>query len=187
MRTAIGLDPSLTGLAICCIAEDGTVRETVLAKSPPHGPTIGSRVSRFRKLANSASDWLLQHAAPGPLLIEGYSFGSNGSAVLTLAEFGCYLRVKLLASGFTPTEVAPGTLKKFCTGKGVGDKVAIAASLARRYDRDFPGGDNQADAFGLAKLCACVLGIEPPETDFQRKVSGDVQQLLKAEQLARPW
>lgn len=186
MRTGIGLDPSLTGLAICCIAEDGSVRETVLPPSKPSSKTVGGRIGRYRDHVNAAVGWLQQHAEPGPLIIEGYSFGSKGTLAFQSGEFGCYLRTKLLACGYLVIEASPNTLKKFATGKGKGDKCAIASSLANRYRREF-ANDNEADAFGLAKLCACMIGIEEPQTAPQRETVADMRANMEAERSARPW
>jgi crossover junction endodeoxyribonuclease RuvC len=59
------------------------------------------------------------HACGGDLVvIEGYSFGSQGRAVFDIAEPGAGVRFLLYRLGIPFADVPPATLKKFATGKG---------------------------------------------------------------------
>lgn len=184
--TSIGIDPSLSNLAVCVVA-DGPPVESSFSSECPKEKTLGARVARFRKLVNSVAIWLRENAPHGVVFLEGYSFGSKGAAILTLAEFGMYLRCRLLMDGYTVVEVPPGTLKKFAANNGNAKKAAVVSALSKRYDRDDLVTDDKADAFGLAMLGAQVLGTEEPQTEFQRKAADNVRALYEAELESPPW
>jgi len=86
----------------------------------------------------------------------------KGNAI-SLVEVGWHLRSGLMERfpKATLIEVPPTSLKKFVTGKGNVDKVAVATTLSKRYDVDF-ASDNMADAFGLMKFGSVLLGQEKP-------------------------
>lgn len=183
---AIGIDPSLTGLAVCVLNGEQPHEATFGSKAGEF-KTLGARISRFRGQVNSLSDWLRKHApGEGVVCLEGYSFGSKNTKAHQTGEFGMYLRCKLLMDGYLVVEVPPKNLKQFATGKGNGAKAPVVSALAKRYDREFES-DDQADAFGLAQLCGCVLKQVEPQTAFQRKAADDVRKLYVAEQNTRPW
>jgi Holliday junction resolvasome RuvABC endonuclease subunit len=82
------------------------------------------------------------------VLIEGYSFASQGRAVLSLAEFGGVLRMALLSLAIRIVEVPPSCLKKFVCGKGNAGKTDVIAALARQHDIGYSTND-EYDALGL--------------------------------------
>lgn len=183
---AIGIDPSLTGLAVCVLNGDQPHEATFGSKASEF-KTLGARISRFRGQVNSLADWLRKHApGPGVICLEGYSFGSQNTKAHQTGEFGMYLRCKLLMDGYTVVEVSPAVVKRFATGKGNGKKAPVLSALAKRYGREFDT-DDQADAFALAMLCGCMLGAVKPQTAFQTKAADDVRKLYVAEQSTKPW
>lgn len=62
--------------------------------------------------------------------------------------------------------VSPATLKAFATGKGNGDKTAMAMAAFKRAHREFPGdtGGNECDAWWLRMAGLQHLGV--PEVDL---------------------
>lgn len=170
----VGIDPSLSGFAVCSLTNEWEW------KTKSTGDEVEQRIRRYRQLANFCCEAVFE-PQPEPkahVYIEGYSFGSMASTQLRLAELRGVLYERLIV-GAELVEVSPGTLKMFACGKGNGDKVAVATSLAHRYGREFKS-DNAADAFALMKLGLCVEGIEEPQTVQQRKAVETVKKLKAA-------
>ncbi len=173
----MGIDPSITGSAVVEVWEDG--RHEILGeiKSPPPVKTLRGRMARYRTISTQVSN--LVDMDTELVLIEGYAFAAKGSSALSLAEFGATLRHDLFALGLLVVEVPPTTLKKFVTGKGNANKVAVATALSVRYGVEF-ATDNQSDAFALAHLAAIAVGFFPAPTKFQAEaveiVKASIQQ-----------
>jgi len=134
--TILALDLSLTGTGWCCDGDIGRLA------------TPASRVDGWERIA------LIARAVRGLLVgvdvvvLEGYSFGSQGRAVFQIGELGGIIRFWLWGHHIPYVDVAPGTLKKFATGKGNSPKDAMIAAAIRRFG--FEGSDNnEADAFLL--------------------------------------
>jgi Holliday junction resolvasome RuvABC endonuclease subunit len=174
MKHVIGIDPSLTRTAVCCLYEDGTHEMVTLKSPPPHEKSLTSRIWRFAKHAQNIGEVI--RAGAELILLEGYSYGSKGSSVITLGEFGGVLRNQLSLQGSLSLtrEVSPSTLKQFVLGKGVGDKDQISAHLTHHYGVLLNNND-EYDAYGLAKLAACVVGWDDPANGGQRKAVATIR------------
>jgi len=82
------------------------------------------------------------------LVLEGYSFGSQGRSVFDIAELGGCVRFLLYRLGIPFVDVPPATLKKYATGRGNCGKDEMIAAAIRRFG--FAGCDNnEADAYLL--------------------------------------
>lgn len=179
MKHVIGIDPSLTNTAVCCMDEDGTYEMTTHQASKPTGKTVSSRIARLQShAAEIVADVVSKQQDLTMILLEGYSYGSRGS-VIVLGEFGGLLRVQLLSCyllGIT-REVSPSTLKQFII-KGNAKKAAVIGVLASRYLVQFDT-DDEYDAFGLVKLGACVVGWDKPANEGQRKAVATIRAMDK--------
>lgn len=177
------IDASLTGMAVAtmigrtCVVEEhsSSLNRTKTKKSKPPPLSTRERVARYSALVSNVRETLtgINVSCRVPrwhVFIEGYSFAS-AHAAHQLGEFGGLLRSELLAHPkvFTVTEVQPTQLKKFCTGKGNANKIEVATALTHRYGIAF-SSDNKADAYGLAKIGACVVGDDEPANQAQRDV-----------------
>lgn len=151
-----GLDPSLTGFAVCLLARDGT-HVTRRFASHRLGADVAARIERALILVESVID-VIKPADPQVICIEGYSYMSNERGQMDLGELGGILRAYLLQFDGAIYEVAPVQLKKFVTGKGSGDKTALVARTVRRWGVDFPDND-RFDAYGLARMAGCIAGF----------------------------
>lgn len=138
----VGIDPSTkTGLVI--LDESGQVllekEITTTAKSDPH---------RFIDISNS----VIKHLDGKTIIcIEGFSFGSRGAAVSTQYGIGWMIRSDLFRSGLKYTEVSPGGLKKFASGKGTTKKDELAVHIYKRWGFESKS-DNVRDAYVLAQI-----------------------------------
>jgi crossover junction endodeoxyribonuclease RuvC len=151
MSKFIGIDPSLTGTAICVLEAHSSINYKI-----EHLETISTtpkipHLKRLKYIVDRVALAIPKNS--GYVVIEGYSFGSRGSAVFDLAELGGLLRMMLATDFEGYFEVAPSTLKKFVTGKGTSPKNLM---LERCYKKFGVGSetlkdDNQVDAFCLAQ------------------------------------
>src|SRR5690606_30603766 len=106
-------------------------------ESASGGISAADRNARYQRIIGELDGWLREEPIHA-IYLEGYSYGSKGAAVTSICEFGGILRSYLLDTHDAPLlEVAPTTLKKFCTGKGAGKKEMVIAHLMKRYDVEF--------------------------------------------------
>lgn len=169
--TVIGLDPSLTGLAVCRFGDAdvsmATVGEDLI------GPEWSQRCERYRRLASKAV--ALIGETGHPVFLESYSFGSRMSHAHQAGEFGCYLRLKLTQSCRVPiVEVTPKELKKFVAGNGNANKAMMVSAVSLRLGRPLID-DNQADAYGLAWIGRCVLELDEPSNADRRNIVREIR------------
>lgn len=166
--TVMGIDPGLTGLAVCCAtpAVDGADFEVQLFTSKPRGDSVRARIDRYCELADLVMQ-VTDRFHPSLVLLEGYSYASQGSSK-TLAEFGGVLRTELCELDADILEVSPMTLKKFATGKGSGNKIQMVAAITLRWGVGF-GTDDEYDAYALARMGACIGHLIEPDTMAQRE------------------
>ena len=178
-KLVIGIDPSLSATAVCPYLVGGSQPEVTLHKASKPDNTLFGRVERLTDLARRVVDQVEDDAKEsGAFLagigIEGYSYGSKGASVITLGEYGVLLRRGLmmrfphLCKPHRMWEIAPSKLKKFCAGSGIAKKLQVALSLAKRYGVHYET-DDEFDAYGLARMVACMVGAEEPEVKFQRE------------------
>lgn len=102
------------------------------------------------------------------VVIEGYSFGAKGNAILNLAELGGIVRVALVDRGQPYVEVPPSSLKLFATGKGNAPKDAVLVEAVKQLG--YHGHDhNVADALWLLRLAECGLQLRSCTNEHQRR------------------
>lgn len=159
-RWVIGIDPSLTGFALCSLSDrsDEAHFEEYSTKPVGKDATAAQRRERYLSLIDKAVA-LVRQRNPRLVAVEGYAYGANKSGVW-LGELGMLLRDRLLSEDVRLVEISPNTLKKFVTGKGQGSKATIVSHLAARYGMTFKT-DNQADAFALARAAYVLEGMDP--------------------------
>lgn len=169
MKYVIGIDPSLSSTAVVALRDTGVCAPQLFTSKPPTIKNMAERIMRAERLAKQVTDWVYDKE-PELIVIEGYSYGSPNRAH-GIGEFGGLLRARLLGMFDPPSivESAPKCLKLFACGKGNANKLAVATALVKRYGIDFGGCDDLYDAFGLAKLAACVVGWDKPANEGQRK------------------
>lgn len=171
-RCVVGVDPSLTGFALCCFYQPEEGKEITgpvtrrLTSKPAKG--LYDRMDRFRALRTEAMNEISRFGEPVAIFVEGYSYASQGQAVLDIAEFGGIFREALCR--WRPSivrEVAPNLLKQFATEKGNSKKEFVMAHVSRRWGLIFNSND-ECDAYVLARMAAVGQGWIKGETLIQR-------------------
>lgn len=179
----VAIDPSLTATAIFAGDSGGAYRfETFGSKNIGDG--VAARIARYDELVAREMDWLESLGKPDAIYMEAYSYGSNDARAKFSAEYGGILRFHLVDLTDRIFEVAPMTLKKFCTGKGAGGKELVAAHLAKRYGVMFDNND-LFDAFGLYRLGLVCEGHVAADNTAQREAADKVLGIAKPKRTKR--
>lgn len=144
MTTVIGLDLSLTATGIAY--PDGTTR--TIKTRPADGDR---RLIHIQAAIADALDPTTTLAVLEDLPTHAHSAGITGMV------HGA-VRALLLDQQVPYALVAPATLKAYATGKGSGDKTAMALAAFKRARVEF-GDDNQCDAWWLRTAGLDRLGV----------------------------
>jgi hypothetical protein len=166
----IGIYPSLTATAVCIWDRHGP-RVDVFGSKPPYDSSIAARNGRYFAMWCKVQAVVLSaNRIPGESIacIEGYGSSMRGHSQVPMIEYGWYLRHALMDT-ITLIEVPPACLKKFATGKGNADKLAVCMAVAKRYGVSFDSHD-LFDAYVLARMAACYAGYDDPANETQRDV-----------------
>ncbi len=162
-ESVLGIDPSLTGFAICYSVPGRELDEGRWSTEP--AVTAHERMERYEKLIRGTLEIVLAHK-PSLVLIEGYAFEPPGAGkqrgTTHRNELGGVLRWELSKRVQCPiVEVAITSLKKFTTGDGHAKKPAVISAIARLQNRMIKT-DDQADAAALCELGLALTGQKPP-------------------------
>ncbi len=163
----LGIDPSLTGFAVCYSVPGKTLIEGRWSSKPADG--VRPRLARYEQLIRGVLEIVLAQR-PGLILIESYSYNSQGGMSFDRTEMGGILRLELARrTGCPIIEPAPATLKKFTTGNGKASKELMISELAKTHKRRFANSD-EADAYALCQLGLALTGqLPPPSTKPERR------------------
>lgn len=164
-ESVLGIDPSLTGFAICYSVPGRGLLEGRWSSKPTDG-SVDARMERIEQLVRGTLDIVAAHK-PALILIENYAYNATGGMAFDRAELGGVLRwelrrrLKLSESPCKIIEPAPSTLKKFTTGDGSAKKPAMVSAIATLQGRQIKTED-QADAAALCELGLALTGQKPP-------------------------
>lgn len=158
----MGLDLSMTGTGLVMLRSGTRVLTTRRIETLPetrkpkraegklyNGTFYGSDEERIEHITHKCMlAW--HHFSPEIVVIEGYSFGSKGSALSALHELGGVMKNKLLLEDAVYVVAPPSMIKSFATDNGNASKPMMV-DAAREFWPECPTHD-QADAFFAAKL-----------------------------------
>lgn len=149
MSTILGIDYSYTCPAVCVLRDGSSphwyVNYKKTGKPYPDMPMIdwaisiaSSEVMRYIELA----EWVVTIARreqPDVIILEDYAFGANGR-LTQLSENAGTLKVKLFEHlPHIPLRVvAPTTMKKFATGRGIATKDDVWMAFTERMPEAKP-------------------------------------------------
>lgn len=113
------------------------------------------------------------------VILEGYSYGSKGAAVVNIGELGGVVRLMLYERGVPTVEIPPACLKKYACGRGNASKEDVLQAGVMRSGRTF-ADNNACDAWWLHQM---GLAYYVPASPLLAKVpAGNREALLKV-----PW
>ena len=132
----LALDLSLTATGWCCDGVTGVIKP---------------KTRGWERMNQITSAILDLHQDADIVVLEGYSYGSQGRAIVQIHGLGEIVRFKLWKAEVPYADVPPSTLKKFATGKGNAGKDEMISCAIRKFG--FEGADNnEADAYLLWQM-----------------------------------
>ncbi|MCE2456177.1 MAG: crossover junction endodeoxyribonuclease RuvC [Gemmatimonadetes bacterium] len=143
----VALDPSLaaTGVAV-----DPGIPPHVIA--PPRGVVGAARLAHIDQRIREAVD------GADLVVLEGYSYGSKGTAAYQLGELGGVIRLALHRMRTPLAVVSPAAVKMLATGRGNAAKEAVFAAAIRRLG--YQGSStHEADALWLLEAALQRYGL----------------------------
>jgi crossover junction endodeoxyribonuclease RuvC len=147
----LGLDLSVTGTGWYFLGNTEASGLFSIPKSIQKSPD--AHFSRLDWLAVQLAA-LLDQWTPAIVVIEDYSYGSKGSSLYTIAEWGGVARLELFRKKFRTLAVAPLTLKQFACPEMKATTVKkehVMMGVLKRWGREI-SDNNVADAFVLAAI-----------------------------------
>lgn len=147
----IALDLSITATGTC--DTEGTTA-TIKAKSADGDRRLVTIADRVRQLVGENRGYLGTHLAQ-LAVIEDLPTHAHGAGITGMVHGA--VRAELIRLGVPYVLVTPASLKKWATGKGNADKVAMGVAALKRFGREFPN-DNECDAFLLHAMALDALG-----------------------------
>jgi crossover junction endodeoxyribonuclease RuvC len=143
----VGLDPSInaTGVVILDDCENIVGQRTFSVKDKD------KMFERSLIKYEEEISFLTKILNLGSVYIEGPSYQSAGQAVLQMGALHFCTRVYLFKAGINYRVIAPGTLKKFVTGKGNAKKEVMLLKTYKKWGVEFTD-NNLCDAYSLARL-----------------------------------
>jgi len=168
MNVVAGIDPSLTGTGIVILSE-GEIVEKKVIKSKPSGKAPLAEIERLLEIKARVKMDLEKYNVTF-VLIEGMSYMSKKTrSIIQLAALNYIIREYLAIKRIPFIVVAPSTLKKFVTGKGIAHKEVMLLETYKRFGETFTD-NNACDAFALAKCGSALLGEMEKLTKPQKEV-----------------
>ena len=150
----LGIDPSIRGTAVSVSSKDKSGEGDITVIELLTGGAERADL-RFFDLGRALRR-ILKKTSPRLVVLEGFSFGSRGSAQLQLASLGGVFRYELFNGGYPFIVVPPTTLKKFFTGGGRASKEEVVSKANERYRLSLSKArHNSADA-----IAAMTLGLD---------------------------
>lgn len=151
MIRVCGLDLSLERTGYAAVADNGYTSVGTVAAGGRRG------VSRLIHIRDRITDIIRGVNFWDLILIEDLPHGARNNAAGPLGELHGVIKVALYEEGISYVLVPPATLKKYATGRGNADKIAVVTAAVRRAS--YGGEDsNEADALWLAHIGLDHLG-----------------------------
>lgn len=157
-RPIVGLDLSLTSTGVAIIEPGKPARTTTVKSSGTLKDTYDQRIARLADLTDRTVNLVPERAL---VVIEGPSYGSAEATRSMWDRAGHWHMIagRLAAGGCLIAVPSPKTVKKWATGSGNADKVAVALAMARLFPEVEAANSDEADALACALMGANRLGV----------------------------
>lgn len=173
----MGVDQSLTGTGITVFA-NGEEYYYLIDTSRTKGtkaPTI-DYTRRLMQLQDEVRNLIKKHKITH-LCMEGMAFGAKGQAIFDIGGLSHMFRAMYIREGIKFIIAPPKTIKKYFTGTGNADKLAMIEECMNRganitffktIKKQRVFDDNVADSYALASFMQDYLNGNA--TDFEDKI-----------------
>lgn len=180
-----GLDQSMTGTGITI--SDNTNYNFYIIKSEKTKGTKCPSIDNTRRLIEISSKIknIYINSKVEYVALEGLSFGSKGRSVMTLGGLSHMIRMALIELDVPFIVVPPKTLKKYWTGSGNSNKMAmideavskginidITKNYGTKKSPDIKPDDNVVDSLALCSFLDDYLKGNIP--DYENKIERSV-------------
>lgn len=173
MSFAVGIDLSLTSTGIAALSLDsGEMFTHVIRSTGTKKDRLPEHLTRLDDLVSQIVESVRQ-VDPAAVAIESATF-------VTAQDSSSHRRAGLwwsvsaaLAADYPLVEMAPTSVKKFATGNGRSDKLAVALAVAKQWGDDVlpDARADRADAAALAAAVSYRLGTPSmPQTAYRDQV-----------------
>ncbi len=175
--TFMGIDQSLTGSGVA-VFKDGEEFYHLISTSKTQN-TKSPTIDYTRRLIEMTGEIrkLVKLYKPDYIAMEGMSFGARGAAIFDLGGLSHLLRVMFFEEDVKFIIIPPTVVKKYFTGKGNSDKMAmITEAMNRKANIPFfktikkvkVFDDNVTDAYAIASFIQDYIGGKC--VDYEEKV-----------------
>jgi len=142
----VGMDPSFNGFGIIVLDKDANIIEQKLIAS-----NSKDEIEDRLMYLEAEYSFIPNIVCLQSVYLEGPAFLANGKFALQMGALHFMIRLMLKKRGVAFKVIAPGTLKKFVTGKGNAKKDLMLLNVYKKWGVEFDN-DNLADAYGMARM-----------------------------------
>jgi crossover junction endodeoxyribonuclease RuvC len=143
----VGLDPSINATGVIILDDCENIIEQKTFSVKDKDKLFERSLIKYEE----EIDFIAKIINLGSVYIEGPSYQSAGQAILQMGALHFITRVYLYRANVNYKVIAPGTLKKFVTGKGNSKKDLMLLKTYKRWGVEFDD-HNVCDAYGLARM-----------------------------------
>ena len=143
----VGLDPSMRATGIIVLDEDAEIVEQKLFSCKDKECLIEKELVNYEK----EIEFITNMVGRETVYMEGPAYQATGQRILQMGAIHFLTRLTFFKKNVEFKVIAPGTLKKFVTGKGNSKKDLMLLKTYKKWGVEFED-DNLCDAYGLARM-----------------------------------
>jgi crossover junction endodeoxyribonuclease RuvC len=143
----VGLDPSINATGVVILDNCAGIVEQKTFSINNHDKIFEESLIQYEKEIK----FIPNIVNLGAVYIEGPAYQSAGQVILQMGAIHFFTRVYLYKRNINFKVIAPGTLKKFVTGKGNSKKEIMLLKTYKKWGVEFTD-NNLCDAYGLARM-----------------------------------
>jgi crossover junction endodeoxyribonuclease RuvC len=141
----VGLDPSINATGLIVLDKDANIIEEKLFSIKDE--LFEQSLIKYEKEISFVPNIVNLQS----VYLEGPAYQAAGQAILQMGALHYITRLFLFKEGKNYKIIAPGTLKKFVTGKGNSKKELMLLKVYKKWGVEFED-HNLCDAYGLARM-----------------------------------
>ena len=142
----VGIDPSFNSTGIIILDQQAELVKEINFSLKKY-EDIEEKLIKFEETISFIPSMVRLQS----VYIEGPAYMASGQYVLQMGALHYLLRLFLYKNKINYKVIAPGTLKKFVTGKGNSKKDLMLLKVYKKWGVEFEI-DDLADAYGLARM-----------------------------------